>query len=137
MLVLSDQETPDKTPEHYIDVKFDAQSKYHIHSGQFPTIPDTIWDAMCEIVRFVYNNQLRIITTPTSVRRRVHSWGIASMQNLRSDLLVSSKSANWNFSSPSHESQIYYTDLILTNGTRKVPVSIIGIQEYYLGLVYW
>ena len=42
MLVLSDQETPDKTLEHYTDAEFHAQSKYRVHSGQFSTIPDII-----------------------------------------------------------------------------------------------
>ena len=51
MLVLSDQETPDKTLEHYTDAEFHAQSKYRVHSGQFSTIPDIIWDSMCEILR--------------------------------------------------------------------------------------
>ena len=50
-LVLSDQETPDKTPEHYVDAEFHADSENHIHSGQFPTIPDIIWDLKCEIER--------------------------------------------------------------------------------------
>ena len=50
-LVLCDQETPDKIPEHYVDEEFYAQSEYRIHSGQFLTIPDSIWDSMCELVR--------------------------------------------------------------------------------------
>ena len=41
-LVLSDRETPDKTPEHYVDAEFHAQSEYCIYSGQFPTIHDII-----------------------------------------------------------------------------------------------
>ena len=40
--VLSDQETPDKTPEHYVDAEFHAESENRVHSGQFPTIPDII-----------------------------------------------------------------------------------------------
>ena len=39
-LVLSDQETPDKIPEHYIDAGFHVQSEYCIYSDQFPTIHD-------------------------------------------------------------------------------------------------
>ena len=39
-LVLSDQETPDKIPEHYIDAEFHVQSEYCIYSDQFPTIHD-------------------------------------------------------------------------------------------------
>ena len=50
-LFLIDQETPDKTPEHYVDAEFHADSENHIHSGQFPTIPDIIWDLKCEIER--------------------------------------------------------------------------------------
>ena len=50
-LVLCDQETPDKIPEHYVDEEFHAQSEYRIHSGQFLTIPDIIWDSMCELLR--------------------------------------------------------------------------------------
>ena len=40
--VLSDQETPDKTPGYYVDAEFHAESENHVHSGQFPTIPDII-----------------------------------------------------------------------------------------------
>ena len=50
MVVLSDQETPDKTPEHYVDAEFHAESENHVHSGQFPIIPDIIRDLKCEIV---------------------------------------------------------------------------------------
>ena len=50
-LFLIYQETPDKTPEHYVDAEFHADSENHIHSGQFPTIPDIIWDLKCEIER--------------------------------------------------------------------------------------
>ena len=39
-LSLSDQETPDKTLEHYTDVEFHGESKYRVHSCQFSTIPD-------------------------------------------------------------------------------------------------
>ena len=41
-IVLSDQETPDKTPEHYVDAEFHAESENHVHFGQFSTIPDII-----------------------------------------------------------------------------------------------
>ena len=41
-LFLSDQETPDKIMEHYVDAEFHAESENHVHSGQFPTIPDII-----------------------------------------------------------------------------------------------
>ena len=41
-LFLSDQETPDKIMEHYVDAEFHAQSEYRIHSGQFLTIPAII-----------------------------------------------------------------------------------------------
>ena len=41
-LVLSDQETPDKTPEHYVDAEFHAESENRVQSGQFLTIPDII-----------------------------------------------------------------------------------------------
>ena len=41
-LFLSDQETPDKIMEHYVDAEFHAQSEYCIYSGQFPTIHDII-----------------------------------------------------------------------------------------------
>ena len=41
-LVLSDQEMPDKIPEHYIDEEFHVQSEYCIYSDQFPTIHDII-----------------------------------------------------------------------------------------------
>ena len=57
MLVLSDQETPDETLEHYTDAEFHAQSKYHIHSGQFSTIPDIIRDLHCEIMRICLNGE--------------------------------------------------------------------------------
>ena len=50
-LVLRDQETPDKIPEHYVDAEFHAESENRVHSGQFPTIPDIIWDLKCEIER--------------------------------------------------------------------------------------
>ena len=46
----SDQETPDKTPEHHIDAELHAESENHVHSGQFPTIPDIIWELKCEIL---------------------------------------------------------------------------------------
>ena len=48
-LVLCDQETPDKIPEHYVDAEFHAQSEYRIHSGQFSTIPDIIRDLHGEL----------------------------------------------------------------------------------------
>ena len=35
-LLLSDQETPDKTLEHYVDAEFHAESENRVHSGQFP-----------------------------------------------------------------------------------------------------
>ena len=48
-LVLSDQETPDNIPEHYVDAEFHGQSEYRIHSGQFSTIPDIIRDLHGEL----------------------------------------------------------------------------------------
>ena len=41
-LVLRDQETSDKIPEHYVVAEFHAQSEYCIYSDQFPTIHDII-----------------------------------------------------------------------------------------------
>ena len=56
-LVLRDQETPDKIPEHYVDAEFHAQSEYCIYSGQFPTIHDIIWDFQSEIMRVCCDGQ--------------------------------------------------------------------------------
>ena len=50
-LVLSDQETHDKIPEHYIDAEFHAQSEYRIYTDQFSTIPDIIRDLPCELLQ--------------------------------------------------------------------------------------
>ena len=58
-LSLSDQETPDKTPEHYTDVEFHEQSKYRVHSCQFPAIPDTISYSRSETQRLMCNNKSR------------------------------------------------------------------------------
>ena len=56
-LVLSDQETSDKFPEHYIDAEFHAQSEYRVNSGQFSTIPDIIRDLHYEIMRICLNGE--------------------------------------------------------------------------------
>ena len=56
-LVLSDQETPDKIPEHYIDAGFHVQSEYCIYSDQFPTIHDIIHDFQNQIMRVSCDDQ--------------------------------------------------------------------------------